>query len=207
MSQLGGQRTVAVIPLSSDSSRKDGLLLTIQGRSVLDWTVDAMRRVAEISDVVVAEPVSNRLSTLRQALDRAPASDRVLFHEPNRPLTSAAGLGLFLREARPHPAATLVVPVKSTYKDVVEGRVRGTMPRHQLFQLQHVLVVDRGPFEAALHTAIGRSQVEGDEFALCQASGIPIQLIQGSFFNFPIAAKVDVEFAELALLKGLRLAP
>ena len=207
MNQAGTERTVAVIPLSSDPSRKGGLLLTIQGRSVLDWTVDAMRRVSEISDVIIAEPSSNRLSTLRQALDSAPASDRVLFHEPNRPLTSAAGLGSFLREARTHQAAALVVPVKSTYKEVVDGLVMGTMPRHQLFQLQHVLVVDRGPFEEALHAAIGQGQVEGDEFALCQKSGIPIHLIQGSFFNFPIAAKVDAEFAEIALVKGLRLAP
>jgi 2-C-methyl-D-erythritol 4-phosphate cytidylyltransferase len=207
MSQLRTEHTLAVIPLSSDPSRKDGLLLTIQGRSVLEWTVDAMRRVSEISDVVIAEPASSRMLTLRQALESAPASERVLFHEPNRPLTSAAGLGSFLRDAGAHQAAAMVVPVKSTYKEVVDGRVQGTMPRNQLFQLQHVLVVDRAPFEEALHAAIREGVTEGDEFTLCQKSGIPIELIQASFFNFPIAARLDVEFAEIALVKGLRLAP
>jgi 2-C-methyl-D-erythritol 4-phosphate cytidylyltransferase len=145
--------------------------------------------------------------TLRQALDSAPASERVLFHEPNRPLTSAAGLGSFLRDAGTHQAAAMVVPVKSTYKEVVDGRVQSTMPRNQLFQLQHVLVVDRAPFDEALRSAIRQGHMEGDEFALCQKSGIPIQLIQAGFFNFPIAARLDVEFAEIALVKGLRLAP
>jgi 2-C-methyl-D-erythritol 4-phosphate cytidylyltransferase len=207
MTPLTTVRTLALIPLPSEQAGQDGLLLTIQGRSVLDWTLDAMRRVPEICDVVIAQPASNRLSTLRQALDAAPASERVLFHEPNRPLTSAAGLRSFLHDASTHQAAAMVVPVKSTYKEVVDGRVRSTMPRHQLFQLQHVLVVDRGPFEEALGSAIRRGGVEGDEFALCQRAGIPIQLIPGSFFNFPIAARADAEFAEMALVKGFRLAP
>jgi 2-C-methyl-D-erythritol 4-phosphate cytidylyltransferase len=160
-----------LIPLSDEPASRDGLLLTIQGRTVLDWTVDAMRRISEICDVVIAQPAANRLATLRQALDSAPPSDRILFHEPNRPLTSAAGLRSFLHDAGAHQAAAMVVPVKSTYKEVVDGRVRG------------------------------------DEFALCQSAGIPIQLIPGSFFNFPIAARTDAEFAEMAMLQGLRLAP
>jgi 2-C-methyl-D-erythritol 4-phosphate cytidylyltransferase len=207
MSQLVAQRTLALIPLSSDPASKDRLLLTIQGRSVLEWTVDAMRQVPEICDVVVAEPAPNRLLTLRQALDSAPPSDRILFHEPNRPLTSAAGLRSFLRDAGPHRAAAMVVPVKSTYKEVVDGRVVSTMPRNQLFQLQHVLVVDRVPFEDVLGSTIRKGQVDGDEFTVCQWAGIPIELIPGNYFNFPIAARLDVEFAEIALIKGLRFAP
>jgi 2-C-methyl-D-erythritol 4-phosphate cytidylyltransferase len=207
MNRLTTERTLALIPLSSEPASRDGLLLTIQGRTVLDWTVDAMRRISEICDVVIAQPAANRLLTLRQALDSAPASDRILFHEPNRPLTSAAGLRSFLHDAGAHQAAAMVVPVKSTYKEVVDGRVRSTMPRNQLFQLQHVLVVDRAPFEEVLNSAIRQGEVEGDEFALCQSAGIPIQLIPGSFFNFPIAARTDAEFAEMAMLQGLRLAP
>jgi len=207
MGQSVTQRTLALIPLSSDPASKDRLLLTIQGRSVLEWTVDAMRMVPEIGDVVIAEPASNRLLTLRQALDSAPVADRILFHEPNRPLTSAAGLRSFLRDAAAHPAAAMVVPVKSTYKEVVDGRVVSTIPRNQLYQLQHVLVVDRAPFEEALDSTIRQGRVDGDEFTACQSAGIPIQLIPGSYFNFPIAAHLDVEFAEIALVKGLRLAP
>jgi 2-C-methyl-D-erythritol 4-phosphate cytidylyltransferase len=201
------ERTLALIPLPNEAASKDGLLLTIQGRSVLEWTIEAMRRVPEICELVIADPASNRLLTLQQALDSAPSSERILFHEPNRPLTSAAGLRSFLQEASSHQAAALVVPVKSTYKEVVDGRVQGTMPRDRLFQLQHVLVVDRAPFEEVLRTAIRLGRVDGDEFTLCQSAGIPIELIPGSYFNFPIAARVDVEFAEIALVKGLRLAP
>ena len=199
--------TLALIPLSNEAGSRDGLRLSIQGRSVLEWTVDAMRRVPEIGDVVIAEPASNRLLTLRTALDSAPASARVLFHEPNRPLPSAAGLRSFLREATSHQAAAMVMPVKSTYKEVVDGMVVGTMPRNQLFQLQHVLVVDRAPFEEAMARAMRQGRLDGDEFTLCQRAGIPIQLVSGSFYNFPVAARADAEFAEMALVQGLRLAP
>ncbi|MDQ6712408.1 MAG: 2-C-methyl-D-erythritol 4-phosphate cytidylyltransferase [Candidatus Dormibacteraeota bacterium] len=207
MNQLKTERTLALIPLSHEQASQDGLRLTIQGRTVLEWTVDAMRRVSEISDIVIAQPAPNRLVTLRQALDSAPASERVLFHEPNRPLTSAAGLRSFLRDASAHQAAAMVAPVKSTYKEVVDARVVGTMPRNQLFQLQHVLVVDRAPFEDALGGALREGKLDGDELTLCQRAGMPIQLIPGSFFNFPVAARADAEFVEMALLHGLRLAP
>ena len=207
MNRLKSERTLALIPLSHAQASQDGLSLTIQGRTVLEWTVDAMRRVPEICEVVIAQPASYRLLTLRQALDSAPASDRILFNEPNRPLTSAAGIGSFLRDASTHQAAAMVVPVKSTYKEVVAGRVVGTLPRNRLFQLQHVLVVDRAPFEEALAGALGQGTIDGDEFTICQGAGMPIQLIPGSFFNFPVAARADAEFAEMALLQGLRLAP
>jgi 2-C-methyl-D-erythritol 4-phosphate cytidylyltransferase len=207
MTRAGSDRTLALIPLPNAPASQDGLLLTIQGRSVLEWTVDAMRQVPEISDLVIAEPAASRLLTLHYALQTAPASERILLHEPNRPLTSAAGLRSFIRAAGAHPAAAMVAPVKSTYKEVVDGRVRSTMPRNQLFQLQHVLAVDRAPLEEAISTALQQGWDEGDEFALCQWAGIRIELIQGSYFNFPIAARLDVEFAEMALIQGLRLAP
>jgi 2-C-methyl-D-erythritol 4-phosphate cytidylyltransferase / 2-C-methyl-D-erythritol 2,4-cyclodiphosphate synthase len=207
MTRAASERTLALIPLPAASASRGGLRLTIQGRSVLDWTVDAMRQVPEISDLMIAEPAATRLLTLQQALQTAPPSGRVLVHEPNRPLTSAAGLRSFIQAASAHPAAAMVAAVKSTYKEVVDGRVRSTMPRNQLFQLQHVLAVDRVPFEAAVSTALQQGWDEGDEFALCQWAGIPLELIQGSYFSFPIAARLDVEFAEKALAQGLRLVP
>ncbi|HEY8678492.1 MAG TPA: 2-C-methyl-D-erythritol 4-phosphate cytidylyltransferase [Candidatus Dormibacteraeota bacterium] len=216
------ERTVALIPLPSSRQGRDGLRLTIQGRSILDWTVDAIDQVPEIASLVfscqqpgwaslhdaagasgkaryVGEPASGWVAALRRALDVAPASDRVLMQQPNRPLTSAAGLRSFLLAAKGQPAAAVVLPVKSTYKKVVDGRVCGTVPRDQLFQLQHTLVVDRRRLEDAVDAALRNGWDGADEFALCQWAAIPIGLVRGSYFNLPVVRRTDVEFAELTM--------
>lgn len=221
------ERTVALIPLPSSRQGREGLRLTIQGRSVLDWTVDAIDQVPEIASLVfsceepgsallqsavgaagkpryVGEPASGWIAALRRALDVAPTSERVLLHQPNRPLTSAAGLRSFLLAANGQPAAASVVPVKSTYKEVVDGRVCGTVPRDQLFQLQHVLVVDRPRLEDAVDAALRNGWEGADEFALCQWAAIPIGLVQGSYFNLPVVRRTDVEFAELTMAQQVR---
>ena len=221
------ERTVALIPLPATGPGPDGLRLTIQGRSVLQWTIDAIDRVPEIDSLVFArqEPASPALrdlagqgpkprylgvpapdwvSALRKALDVAPASDRVLLHQPNRPLTSAAGIRSFLLAATDQPAAAAVIPVKSTYKEVVDGSVRRTVERDHLFQLQHVLVVDRERIEVAVDDALGGSWKGSDEFALCQWASIPVGLVLGNFFNLPIVVRTDVEFAERSMAQMVR---
>jgi len=198
------------------------LLLPLGGATVVDRTLDAIEAVPEVSAVVLARrrttPGSvsaairrrpaqkerffgaagaTRPEALALALEVAPPSARILVHDANRPLVGSAALSAVLAESA-GPAGAAAAAAKSTYKEIVNGRVRRTIERDQLFEVRSPWVFERSTLEHALALA-ARDPANVTELTLCQKARIPIRLLRDDYFNVPVMNAADVEFAELAL--------
>jgi 2-C-methyl-D-erythritol 4-phosphate cytidylyltransferase/2-C-methyl-D-erythritol 2,4-cyclodiphosphate synthase len=221
-------RAVAVIPIQQTDSLAR---LTIAGRSVLDGTVRALRAVAQVGPIVLAiegdgaraclsvienpgaldlrvvEVAGSRWQTIRAALTEAGDSASVLIQDPDRPLVSPAGIRRLLEEWRGREAIVTALPVFSSIKRVVNGRVVTTVPRDTLHAAQSPWVFDRSRLEAALDSAIRDGWPIGQELELARRAGIAVHLAEGHPYNVPIATHADARFAEMALERRLVAIP
>jgi 2-C-methyl-D-erythritol 4-phosphate cytidylyltransferase len=217
-------RVVAVVPLRPDDCAAS---LTIAGRSVLDSTVRALRSVPEVGSIVLAldgiaaadclgaidgpkslgiltsSRSSGRWAAIASALAVAGEAETVLLHNPDRPLVSAIGIGQLLRQAGPDAATVSAMPVHSSIKRVVEGRIVATVPRENLHTAQSPWVFGRRQLEGALSRAIELNWSAVDELELVRHAGIPVRIAEGNLFNVPIASRADARFAEMAVGRQL----
>ncbi len=196
------------------------MLLPLEGRPVIDWTLNALSSVPEIAEVVVAlshltpssvgdtlverpEAIPRSFITARSwleavevVLESATPSRRILLQPANRPLVSAARLWGVLEAGRIGPVTVAAVPVKNTYKRVVDSRVAETVPRQSLFLLQGPWLFDR----AVLADAVGQARhfqwSVADELSLCQRMQLPIRVVEGDQGNVPITSDADLWLAE-----------
>jgi 2-C-methyl-D-erythritol 4-phosphate cytidylyltransferase len=217
-------RVVAVVPLRPDDCAAS---LTIAGRSVLDSTVRALRSVPEIGSIVLAldgipaaaclaaiddprslgvvtsAPSTGRWAAVASALTVAGPAETVLLHDPDRPLVSAIGIGQLLRQAGPDAATVSAMPVHSSIKRVVDGRIVATVPRDNLHTAHSPWVFGREQLETVLRAAIDFGWTARDELELVRQAGIPVRIAEGNLFNVPIASRADARFAEMAVGRQL----
>ncbi len=216
---------VALIVLPPSAEEAVTLLLPLGGATVVDRTLDAIEAVPEVAAVVLARrrttPGSvsaairrrpahkerffgaagaTRPEALALALEVAPPSARVLVHDANRPLVGSAALSAMLAESAGKPAGAAAAAGKSTYKEIVNGRVRRTIERDQLFEVRSPWVFERSTLERALAFA-ARDSANVTELTVCQKARIPILLLRDDYFNLPVTDATDLEFAELALAR------
>jgi 2-C-methyl-D-erythritol 4-phosphate cytidylyltransferase len=122
-----------------------------------------------------------RLEAIRRALDLVPSSEQIVLQHPDLPPMSPANLRALLKAAGDSQAAAAAVPVTSTYKQVVDGYVRSTLPRDHLFLLHGVMVIDRRRLAEALESDLRSGWGCTDEVSLCRRAGIPVQLVPGDY--------------------------
>jgi 2-C-methyl-D-erythritol 4-phosphate cytidylyltransferase len=67
--------------------------------------------------------------------------------------------------------------MSDTVKEVVEGRVRRTVPRETLVEVTGPWVFDRGALADALARLAGRETELSDMIALCQAAHVRIRVL------------------------------
>jgi 2-C-methyl-D-erythritol 4-phosphate cytidylyltransferase len=187
---------------------------------VIDWTLEALSSAPEIAEVVVAlshvtpssvgdalverpERIPRSFVTARSwleaveaVLDSATPSRRVLLQPANRPLVPAARLRAVIEAGGERPVTVAAVPVKNTYKRVVDGRVAETVPRQNLFLLQGPWLFDRGVLNDAVGQARHFQWSVADELSLCQRMQLPIHVIEGDHDNVPITSEADLWLME-----------
>src|SRR5579863_6831239 len=152
-------------------SARPKAFVTLGGRPMLHWSVEALRSVAAIARIVVALPADAlgeapagtiavaggavRSASVREALRACPAGDPVVVHDAARPLAPAR---LFERalaqlEGSGADAVIAAAPVSDTIKEVdgTDGRtVTRTLERARLWAVQTPQVFRRSALERAL---------------------------------------------------------
>jgi 2-C-methyl-D-erythritol 4-phosphate cytidylyltransferase len=206
----------------------DHLLLRIGGKTVLEWTLSALKDVTRVGEIVVVankrlpgevenllrrpsitllEPVAHRLEAIRTVLASTPLGDRVLLHDADRPLVTADGFAMLLAESAGSPAAVAAVPVKSSFKRVHSGDVAETVPRRLLYHLQSPRIFQRDALVRVLDYAAAENWRGEDELAAARSAGLPVKLLKGHYFNVRITAAADARWAERAVARRLVPAP
>ena len=204
--RLGLGRPKALVPLS--------------GRPMLLWSVDALRAVPAVEEIVVALPPECldqapegtsgvaggevRSQSVRAALQATERGDPVIVHDAARPLASPA---LFERalEALATSGADAVVaaaPVPDTVKEVAADglTVSRTLDRTRLWAVQTPQVFRR----AALQEAFAQANDDvlaaaTDDAWLIEQGGGTVQVLPWAEPNVKVTTRAELRLAEILL--------
>jgi len=199
-------------------------LVSLAGRPMLEWSVEALRGVGAVERIVVALPAGEleaapegtvavaggeaRSHSVRAALRAAGAGDPVIVHDAARPL---AGAPLFARalaelEASGADAVIAAAPVSDTVKEVgSDGRtVVRTLERAGLWAIQTPQVFRRKALERALFDADDELlRAATDDAWLVERAGGTVRIVEADVENVKVTTPTDLRLAELLLTEGI----
>ncbi len=195
-------------------------LVTVAGKPLVQWSVDALTAVPVVERVVVALPAealgaapvgtvavaggSVRSESVRLALAAAGEGDPVIVHDAARPLASTELFERALNELWGSGADAVIAaaPVSDTIKEVgTDGAtVVRTLDRCTLWAVQTPQVFRRAPLEAALQGAGGELLAAAtDDAWLIERAGGEVRVVDAGAGNLKITTPIDLRLAELLL--------
>jgi 2-C-methyl-D-erythritol 4-phosphate cytidylyltransferase len=202
-------------------------LVTVAGRPMLEWSVDALRQVAAVSQIVVALPAGAldsappgtvavaggavRSESVAAALGAAdPAGDPVIVHDAARPLVTPGLFAEALAELKSSGADAVVAaaPVTDTIKQTQKGtwNVERTLDRTRLWAVQTPQVFRRESLARQLAgTASERLAQATDDAWLIEQSGGRVMILPAPPDNLKITTLHDLHVAELVLARRARV--
>jgi 2-C-methyl-D-erythritol 4-phosphate cytidylyltransferase len=197
-------------------------LVELAGRPLLQWSVDALRTVAAIEQIVVALPAGAhapegtsgvrggrvRSESVRLALAAAGPGDPVLVHDAARPLLTGelaqATIGV-LEADETLDGAIAAVPMTDTVKRVAsDGVVAETLARDELWGVQTPQVFRRSALERALDVSDEVLAQATDDAWLIERAGGRVGVVESTRENLKVTTPHDLVVAEtlLALRPG-----
>ena len=198
-------------------------LVSLAGRPMLEWSVDALRRVDAVGRIVVALPAAElaaapegtvavaggavRSQSVREALSAAGAGDPVIVHDAARPLAAPELFERALAELESSGADAVIAaaPVTDTIKEVAgDGRtVARTLDRARLWAVQTPQVFRRAALEQALNEADDALlESATDDAWLIERAGGTVRVLEASAENIKITTRDDLRVAEALLAQG-----
>lgn len=194
----------------------------LEGKPVLEWTLEAFQAHAEIEAIVLVLPdegdrkhyqmrYGKILDVVRGAEERQDsvwqgfrlldpvATELVLVHDGARPLVGPALIDRVVAAARTDGAAVPVLPVDDTLKEVRGGRVVGTADRSRVCRAQTPQGFLYPVLKQALDAARRDRFYGTDEAALVERVGLPVRAVEGDPRNIKITTPLDLKIAEALL--------
>lgn len=213
---------VAIILAAGSGTRmhceKSKLLLEINGKTVIERTVETFCKINEINEVIVVcrkkdldsfEAVlssydisycfggDTRQQSVMNAVETVDDCDYLIIHDGARPLITTAEIQEALQCAVKNSAAAVGVPVKDTIK-VVDSNMKivDTPDRASLISIRTPQI-----FEYKLYMeAVGIAKEQGKDFTddcqLIENCGKPIYVTTGDYGNIKITTPEDIPMAE-----------
>jgi 2-C-methyl-D-erythritol 4-phosphate cytidylyltransferase / 2-C-methyl-D-erythritol 2,4-cyclodiphosphate synthase len=200
-------------------------LLVLNGRPILQHSINAFLVHPRITDIVVALPPElaadppsylrdaakpivvveggeRRQDSVANAFARAGRADVIVIHDAARPFVTDAVIGRTIDAAATHGAAIAALPATDTVKRADAGRVIvGTVPRGEIFLAQTPQGFRSAVLADALAKAGGASDAT-DEAMLAEQAGHPVHLVDGDARNIKITTAADLEMARALMRDG-----
>jgi 2-C-methyl-D-erythritol 4-phosphate cytidylyltransferase len=189
-------------------------LVEVAGRPMLAWSLDALRAVEEIDEVVVALPAgvpappgtvgvqggAERSHSVLAAL-RASAGDPVVVHDAARPLVTPDLVRATLAALAEHgcEAAIAAAPMTDTVKRATGGVVHGTLDRSELWAVQTPQAFRRAALLDALTADPGALARATDDASLVESRGGTVRVVPAPPENFKVTTPHDLRVAGLLL--------
>lgn len=201
-------------------------LVSLGGRPMLEWSVDALRGVDAVRRIVVALPAGElaaapegtvavaggqaRSHSVREALRAAGDGDPVIVHDAARPLAASALFERALGELESSGADAVIaaVPVADTIKQVAADglTVTATLDRARLWAVQTPQVFRRAALERALAGASDELLAAAtDDAWLIEQVGGTVRIVAASAANIKVTTPTDLAIAERLLAAGAEL--
>jgi 2-C-methyl-D-erythritol 4-phosphate cytidylyltransferase len=191
-------------------------LVALAGRPMLEWSLEALAAVPEVSEVVVALPPGAsapegtlgvpggavRSASVRAALAAAGPGDPVVVHDAARPLAEPALFSRTIAELERSgcegavAAARVTDTIKQAGKD---GRVSATLDRSALWAVQTPQAFRRPALERALAVGDDVLAAAGDDAWLVERAGGTVRVVEAPRENLKVTTPLDLRVAEALL--------
>lgn len=213
---------VAVILCAGSGTRmgieKSKLLLDINGKTVLERSVEAFSDLPEVDEIIVVcrecdlerfselLPDENitfviggdtRQGSIGNAVEVIDRCDYIIIHDGARPLVTQQAIINTLDEAQVTGAAATGVYVKDTIKLVDDKlNIVGTPDRKNLVSIQTPQIFDFGIYKKALEKAVAAGKDYTDDCQLVEALGMNVSAVIGDYENIKITTPGDLPLAK-----------
>ena len=194
------------------------LLLKINGKTVLERSVNAFLNISDVDEVIVVarekdipafsdiltdECVSfvvggdTRQQSVMNALDVIDDCELIIIHDGARPLIKGEDIENTIRAAKENKAAAVGVFVKDTVKVVDKnGFVVSTPDRSTLFAVQTPQIFDFELYIKAAQNAREKGLDFTDDCQLVESFNQKVKTVVGSYSNIKITTPDDIVLAE-----------
>lgn len=194
------------------------LLLKINGKTVLERSVNAFLNISDVDEVIVVarekdipafsdiltdERVSfvvggdTRQQSVMNALDVIDNCELIIIHDGARPLIKSIDIENTIRAAKENKAAAVGVFVKDTVKVVDKnGFVVSTPDRSTLFAVQTPQIFDFELYRNAAQNAREKGLDFTDDCQLVESFNQKVKTVVGSYSNIKITTPDDIVLAE-----------
>lgn len=127
----------------------------------------------------------------------------ILIHDAARPCVDQKIISDTIKAAKKHHAAAPAVKVSSTLKIIEDNKIKETISREGVYEIQTPQVFRSEIIKAALSNAFRKSIEVTDDCMAVEIIGMPVHIITGSCRNIKITEKDDLKTAELLLNSAL----
>ncbi len=194
------------------------LLLKINGKTVLERSVNAFLNISDVDEVIVVarekdipafsdiltdERVSfvvggdTRQQSVMNAVDVIDDCELIIIHDGARPLIKSEDIENTIRAAKENKAAAVGVFVKDTVKVVDKnGFVVSTPDRSTLFAVQTPQIFDFELYRNAAQNAREKGFDFTDDCQLVESFNKKVKTVVGSYSNIKITTPDDIVLAE-----------
>jgi 2-C-methyl-D-erythritol 4-phosphate cytidylyltransferase len=219
---------VAIVVAAGKGTRLGGnqpkQFLELCGVPIIIHTLRQFERCAAINEIIVVVPAEStaafsslaakfevrklsrvvaggatRAQSVRCGLNAIGGADVVAVHDGVRPFVTPDEIDRVVAAARANGAAILVAPVADTIKDIENGRVKRTLPRHNLRRaltpqcFRHDLL--KRAYDQLDEVESAGIEVTDDSL-LVERLGAEIIAVEGSARNIKITREEDLVLAE-----------
>ena len=159
-------------------------------------------RLQKIGGVVAGG--AERQDSVRLGLEACGAADQDvgLVHDGVRPFFPREQVGPLTQLAAVEGAALLAVPAQDTIKEVFDGRVRSTLDRNLLWQVQTPQAFRCDRIREAHRRAVENVYTGTDDASLIEWCGWPVAVLAGHPHNIKITTPSDLALARALLEVG-----
>ncbi len=153
---------------------------------------------------VVIAGGAERQDSVRNGLESCGAADQdiILIHDGVRPFFPSEQIGPLVQLAAVEGAALLAVPAQDTIKEVFDGRVRSTLDRSLLWQVQTPQAFRCERIREAHRRAYAGGYIGTDDASLVEWCGWPVAVLNGHPHNLKITTPADLALARALLAAG-----
>lgn len=200
---------------------KSKLLLEINGKTVIERTVNTFSNIADIDDIIVVvretdiplyENVlskynisyciggSTRQESVSNAVETVDDADMLIIHDGARPLVTENEISNTLRVAQEKGAAAVGVRVKDTIKVVDKNnKIIDTPERSSLIAIQTPQIFKFDKYIEAMKLAKEQGKDFTDDCKLLENAGEDVFVVDGEYTNIKITTPEDIPVAESIL--------
>lgn len=197
---------------------KSKLLLEINGKTVIERSVEAFLNIDGIDRVIVTARDfdieqfsklindgrvsfvvggSTRQESVKNAVMSIDEADLVIIHDGARPLILKEDIEKTIESAKQFGASAVGVPVKDTIKVIDDNSVVISTPdRSKLFAVQTPQIFSFELYKNALNKAEQDNMDFTDDCQLIEYIGGKVKMVQGSYDNIKITTPDDIALAE-----------